>query len=51
MAWALRNYLLLSTCQGGECPDKKAGLFLLMIASGIILAMSLLPKLNVPGEK
>ena len=51
MAWALRNYLLISTCQGGECPDKKAGIFLLLIASGVMLVMSLLPKLKVPGEK
>lgn len=50
-AWSLRNFLLLSTCQSGDCPEKKAGLFLLLIASFIVLLMSFLPKINVPEEK
>ncbi|MEP6846156.1 MAG: hypothetical protein ABI861_09135 [Panacibacter sp.] len=47
LAWAFRNYLLLNTCLLGECPEKKAGLYLLLLASGIIQVMALLPKLNI----
>jgi len=50
-AWALRNFLLLNTCQGGECPEKKAGLYLLFITSFIMMVMSFLPKMKVPEEK
>src|SRR5262245_5922990 len=27
IAWAARNYLIISACSGGECPEKKAGLY------------------------
>jgi hypothetical protein len=50
-AWAMRNYLLLSTCQGGECPDKKAGIYLLVLASLIMLVMSFFPTVKLPKEK
>ena len=50
LAWAFRNYLLLSSCMLGECPEKKAGLYLLLLASAVIQAMALLPKLPVPVE-
>lgn len=32
-AWALRNFLLVPACAGGECPVKKAGLYLLVAAA------------------
>jgi len=47
LAWSIRNYLLLSSCMMGECPEKKAGLFLLVGLSAVIQAMALLPKLEV----
>ncbi len=50
-AWALRNFLLLGICQSGECPEKKAGLYLLLITSFIMLLMCFLPKIKVPAEK
>ena len=51
LAWALRNYLLLTSCIVGECPEKKAGLYLLMLTSIIIQVMTLLPKMDVAPEK
>jgi hypothetical protein len=46
-AWSVRNYILLSTCMMGECPEKKIALILSLILSGIILLMALLPKVAV----
>ena len=43
IAWALRNFLLLPACAGGECPVKKEGLYLLLVAS---LAMFITPLLS-----
>ena len=48
IAWAIRNYLLLTTCIAGDCPEKMAGLYLLLSASLVIQVMSLLPKLKIP---
>lgn len=47
LAWAFRNYLILSGCMLGECPQKKPGLYLLLLAAAIIQVMALLPKIKV----
>jgi len=46
LSWAFRNYLLVTGCLMGECPEKKAGIILILVTAAIIQAMSLLPKLN-----
>jgi hypothetical protein len=46
--WSLRNYILVSTCLMGECPVKQPALYTLVIASGVVMLMTLLPKLNSP---
>ena len=51
IAWAFRNYLLVTSCDGGECPQKKTGIFLLLILSFIILLMTFLPKISLPPKK
>ncbi len=45
-SWSIRNYILVSTCLMGECPEKQPALYALVIASGIVMLMTLLPKLN-----
>ena len=50
-AWTLRNYFVITTCLAGECPEKHSGIFLLILASLMILISSLFPDLNLPDEK
>ena len=40
LAWTARNFLLIPICQMGECPLRKAGLYLLLVAS---IAMFIAP--------
>lgn len=48
LAWCVRNYLVLSVCYGGECPQQQAALYgTLLVAAGILL-MALLPKIPLP---
>jgi hypothetical protein len=48
LAWALRNFLLLSTCRNGECPEQKIALYIYFISAIVILVMTVLPhKLKV----
>jgi hypothetical protein len=42
-AWALRNFLLLSTCRNGECPEQKIALYIYFLAAIVILVMTVLP--------
>jgi hypothetical protein len=37
IAWAVRNFAMVSACYGGECPEKKAGLYIALISSVVML--------------
>jgi len=47
MAWGISRYILLTTCDAGDCPEKKVGIFLMVAACFIMMLMSFLPKLAV----
>lgn len=47
LAWSVRNYLLVTACLMGECPEKKMGIYLLIAASVLIQVMALLPKMDI----
>lgn len=44
MAWTIRNFLILSLCRGGECPERLSGMYLLLLASVLMLLAALFPK-------
>ena len=48
-AWSVRNYLLVTTCYFGECPEKKIGLFALLLFAFGAMLMTFFPKINI-GE-
>ncbi len=50
VAWALRNYILVSRCYGGDCPDIKPGLYILLAASFVMLLMAFLPDTRLKQE-
>ena len=46
LAWSIRNYILLTTCFMGECPEKRYGLYLELLFCTSILIFTFLPDLN-----
>lgn len=50
LAWAFRNYILVSACMMGECPEKKTGLYLLVLFAIVMQLMALLPKMPVKSK-
>jgi len=44
LAWTLRNFLILSLCRGGECPQRLTGLYLVALAGVLMLIAALFPK-------
>lgn len=50
IAWGIRNYVLISMCRGGECPERKFGLYLLMLSAVIIMLASLFPDIKIKAE-
>jgi len=42
VAWSIRNFLLISACYAGECPEKEISLYLLVICSILCLLVFVL---------
>ena len=51
IAFAIKSYILYSSCYGGVCPDKRAGIFLMLGSAAITLVAALLPDLPVRTEE
>ena len=51
LAWSFRNYLVLSTCLAGDCPEQQYGLWLLLAASVLVLLATFFPKIKLPETK
>ncbi|MCO5241873.1 MAG: hypothetical protein M9904_17660 [Chitinophagaceae bacterium] len=51
LAWALRNFLIYARCEMGTCPERKYGLYIVLIGSVIMLAASLLPDIKVKDKR
>src|SRR4051794_6934849 len=42
-AWSIRNYLVITQCEVGECPHKQLGIFSIVFFSGLLLVMTTVP--------
>ncbi|TAH01109.1 MAG: hypothetical protein EAZ16_12305 [Sphingobacteriales bacterium] len=47
VAWAVRNYLLMSRCDNGDCPQLLPAFYIMLVASFLTLAMSFVPDIKV----
>ena len=50
IAWAIRNYFIVTVCSGGECPEKHIAVYIMLGASVLMLVSSLFPDLK-PARK
>ncbi|MBC8035132.1 MAG: hypothetical protein H7Y03_13360 [Chitinophagaceae bacterium] len=50
LAWAVRNYIIVSGCFAGECPDKETGLYLLILSAVIMVTSAVFPDLELKKE-
>ena len=46
-AFAIKSFILFSGCYRGICPEKKAGLWLMLISAVAMLVMAILPDLKM----
>jgi hypothetical protein len=51
LGWAIRNIFILAACSGGECPERKTGIWLMLLASLLMLLSALFPDMKVQEEK
>ena len=51
IGWVVRNYFMISACQGGECPEKKIGIYMIVLSSILMLVSAMFPDMKLPAEK
>ena len=51
LAWAVRNYIIISSCYMGDCPVKKTAIFILIPASVLMLVAALFPDIKLVEKK
>ena len=50
-SWALRNIIIYSRCEMGECPERRIGIWLTMIGSILVLLAAIFPDMKLKEKK
>jgi len=50
VAYTIKTYFLFTSCYSGICPDKKIGLYLVLISSFILLIVTMLPDMKLKNH-
>lgn len=51
LAWAVRNFLIYARCEMGTCPERKYGLYIVLIGSVLMLAAALFPDMKIVNKQ
>lgn len=51
MAYAIKTYILYTSCYNAYCPDKKAGIYLLLALAIIIFASALFSDVKISSDE
>ncbi|MFN2457389.1 MAG: hypothetical protein ABR502_04235 [Chitinophagaceae bacterium] len=51
LAWAVRNFMLISMCHGGECPVKHTALYVVLVSSIAMLLAIFLNKTRIRNSE
>ena len=51
VGYAVKTYVLFTSCYNAYCPEKKAGIFIMMLSMIILLIAALFPDLALKQEK
>lgn len=50
VAWAMRNFTIISRCEAGECPEKQIGIYLIIFSALILMVTALFPNIKLKEE-
>lgn len=51
LGYAIKSYILFASCYNAYCPEKRIGIFLMLIATIIMMAAAVFPDLKMKGAK
>ena len=47
MAYAIKTFLMFAGCYRGICPEKRAGLWIMLVSAAVMLVMAILPDIKL----
>lgn len=47
LGYAIKSYILFTSCYNAYCPEKKAGIYIMLLASVIMLVSAAMPDLKI----
>lgn len=50
-AWILKNFMVIGTCKGGECPVRETGFYLMILSGLLMLVGALFPDIRIKPEE
>lgn len=50
LAYAIKTFIIFAACYHGICPEKKAGLYLILVLTSMMMILSLFPKGNFKSK-
>jgi hypothetical protein len=50
LSYAIKSFIVFSGCYRGICPDKKAGLWIMLLSAIVMLVMTLFPDIKLKEE-
>ena len=51
LGYAIKSYILFTSCYNAYCPEKEAGVYLMLISSIIMLVATIFPDLKMKDKK
>ncbi len=51
LGYAIKTYVMFTSCYNAYCPDKKIGIYLMMICCIVILITAIFPDLRIKPQK
>jgi hypothetical protein len=51
VSYAVKTYILYTSCYMAYCPEKKAGVFLMLFSSVVIFIATIFPNMKLPAQK
>lgn len=50
LAYAFKTYVLYTSCYNAYCPEKRAGIFIMLIATIVMLLACIFPNMKIAGD-
>lgn len=51
IAYAIKTYILFTSCYNAYCPDKKIGIYLVLVCNFLILLCAVFPTMDLGADK